>query len=308
MILILSDFFDSSTESVIEWLIFNKKEYVRINVQDKLEIEYLGKDVLLKTKELSFKLSEINSFWYRRGNLNIENKYLTEISQFDNLQNHELNNLIQFIYYKLGKLKHLNSITNADVNKLIVNEEAKEIGILTPDDYIFSNLISLKNQLSDHSESYITKVLSGRCVQDFEDFSIYNYTDLLTLENVNEVTFFPSLVQNLIEKKYELRIFYLDGAFYPMAIFSQKDNQTNIDFRNYNNEKPNRNVPFKLPRKIENKLNLLMKKLDLNCGSIDMIVTPNNEYVFLEVNPVGQFGMISYPCNYNLEQLISEYL
>jgi D-alanine-D-alanine ligase-like ATP-grasp enzyme len=51
-----------------------------------------------------------------------------------------------------------------------------------------------------------------------------------------------------------------------------------------------------------------MNKLDLNCGSIDMIVTPKNEYVFLEVNPVGQFGMVSYPCNYNLEKKIAEYL
>jgi len=46
----------------------------------------------------------------------------------------------------------------------------------------------------------------------------------------------------------------------------------------------------------------------LNSGSIDILVTPNNEYVFLEVNPVGQFGMVSQPCNYYLEKRIAERL
>ena len=51
-----------------------------------------------------------------------------------------------------------------------------------------------------------------------------------------------------------------------------------------------------------------MKSLDLKTGSIDMILTPEGDYYFLEVNPVGQFSMTSSPCNYNLEKRIAEYL
>ncbi len=51
-----------------------------------------------------------------------------------------------------------------------------------------------------------------------------------------------------------------------------------------------------------------MDKLDLNCGSIDMIVNTKNEFIFLEVNPVGQFGMVSEPCNYFLEKKVAEFL
>lgn len=100
----------------------------------------------------------------------------------------------------------------------------------------------------------------------------------------------------------------MKGKFYSMAIFSQNDNQTSVDFRNYNYNKPNRKVPFQLPMEIEKKLDILMKKLDFNSGSIDMIVTVENEYVFLEVNPLGQFSMTSFPCNYNVEKIIAEYL
>ena len=83
-----------------------------------------------------------------------------------------------------------------------------------------------------------------------------------------------------------------------MAIFSQADKQTSIDFRNYNYEKPTRRVPYKLPKKFEDKLREFMKLAYLNTGSIDIIRNEKNEYVFLEVNPVGQFGMVSKPCNY----------
>jgi D-alanine-D-alanine ligase-like ATP-grasp enzyme len=48
-----------------------------------------------------------------------------------------------------------------------------------------------------------------------------------------------------------------------------------------------------------------MQKLKLNTGSIDMIYTNDSKFIFLEVNPVGQFGMVSKPCNYNLEKKIA---
>ena len=52
----------------------------------------------------------------------------------------------------------------------------------------------------------------------------------------------------------------------------------------------------------------LMKDLELNTGSIDFIKTKQGRFVFLEVNPVGQYGMTSYPCNYHLDKKIAEYL
>jgi glutathione synthase/RimK-type ligase-like ATP-grasp enzyme len=122
------------------------------------------------------------------------------------------------------------------------------------------------------------------------------------------LNFFPSLFQQKIEKKYELRVFYLNNVFYSMAIFSQNDMKTKIDFRNYNYKTPNRNVPYKLPLEIESKLHLLMLQLELTTASIDLIVDLNENYVFLEVNPDGQFGMISYPCNYYLEKEIANQL
>jgi glutathione synthase/RimK-type ligase-like ATP-grasp enzyme len=93
-----------------------------------------------------------------------------------------------------------------------------------------------------------------------------------------------------------------------MAIFSQRDEQTRVDFRNFNKSKPNRNIPFLLPKQLKEKLTKFMKTLNLNTGSIDMIYSTKKEFVFLEVNPVGQVGWLSENCNYYIERDIAYYL
>ncbi|GAA4759960.1 MULTISPECIES: grasp-with-spasm system ATP-grasp peptide maturase [Flavobacterium] len=306
MILILSQESDFSTTQIIEWLEVLGKKWIRINGEDEIIIDYEGEDIVFTLNESSFKFSEITSFWYRRGFLNVKKK-TSGIQEFKDFMNAEYNSLIEFIYYRLSQKHRLDSLKNRHVNKLIVNSIARELGIKTPYEFVFNKKSDLKLILDDDKE-YVTKSIYGDPRRDFENFYIYNYTSSVDTNNIKSETFFPSLIQNKISKKYELRIFYLKGKFYSMAIFTQKDVQTSLDSRRYNYKKPNRRVPFVLPKLIEDKIDSLMKKLDFDSGSIDMIVTPENEYIFLEVNPIGQFSMTSFPCNYNIEKKIAEYL
>ena len=52
----------------------------------------------------------------------------------------------------------------------------------------------------------------------------------------------------------------------------------------------------------------LMRKVGLDTGSADLIRAVDGRHVFLAVNPVGQFGMTSLPCNYHLEREVASYL
>ena len=81
-----------------------------------------------------------------------------------------------------------------------------------------------------------------------------------------------------------------------------------MDFRHYDFDIPNRSVPFQLPHLIEKKIHKLFKALGLNTGSVDLIKSQKGEFVFLEINPMGQFGMVSYPCNYQLEKKVFEFM
>jgi len=145
---------------------------------------------------------------------------------------------------------------------------------------------------------YLKDVLSGGC-----------NTVLITDELINkmETTFAPSLLQKYYAKLFELRVFYFDNKCYSAALFSQQDEQTKIDFRNYNYDHPNRIVPYQLPFDIEKKLVQFMNEINMQSGSIDLIVTPELDYVFLEVNPVGQYSWISASCNFQLDKVIASY-
>lgn len=121
-------------------------------------------------------------------------------------------------------------------------------------------------------------------------------------------SFYPSLFQEKLDKELELRIFFLNGICYSMAIFSQLDQQTAVDFRMYNTEKGNRSIPYTIPEEFSHKIKSLMDSLNYNMGSLDVIKTKEGKYVFLEINPYGQFGMTSVPCNYYLDEKIAKFL
>jgi ATP-GRASP peptide maturase of grasp-with-spasm system len=307
MVLILSIAKDNSTTLVIEWLDHLKVDWVRINKEDEVSINYIKGDLVLNVHNKKIKLSEVTSYWYRRGFVSF-NHFTPKKDDYSHdvfpLIEKESSYLRNYFYYLLNKKRHLNSYHNSDVNKLIVSDIAENLGILTPRSYILDS----KKELQKVEESVITKTISGSPLLINNNKAGMLYTSEVDDIHSASEEYYPSLFQEKIEKKYELRIFFMDDQFYSMAIFSQKDNKTAVDFRKYNRKTPNRNVPYNLPNAIKIKLSTLMKKIGLNCGSIDMIVTPTDKYYFLEVNPVGQFGMVSFPCNYNLERKIAKYL
>lgn len=304
MILIITEEADYSSSLVIDWLLYFKIDFIRVNENDVLDIEYELNDIKIVGKSFSFFYSELKGMWYRRGFLNIKYEETKDLN-INNFRKIEYVKLKEYLYYKLSLLPNINKYTNSDVNKLVVNEIAKKCELMLPDEYILNK----KNEILklDDDYEYATKSITGSTILNYEYVNIIGYTTKIRESESYPESFFPSLVQRYIDKKYELRIFYLHKKFYSMAIFSQKDQTTQIDFRNYNRKKPNRNVPFELPLVLKEKLIRLMGKLNLNSGSIDMICTPKNEFVFLEVNPIGQYGMVSNPCNYNLHKEIAQF-
>ena len=88
MLLILSNKTDHSTSAVIKWLLHYKTPFRRINGEDDL----LGVNIIMNTNEgirivlngqgnENYDLSHFESFWYRRGDLQIVTPVLS-ISQY----------------------------------------------------------------------------------------------------------------------------------------------------------------------------------------------------------------------------------
>jgi len=98
----------------------------------------------------------------------------------------------------------------------------------------------------------------------------------------------PCLFQEYVPKESELRITVIGDRVFAAEIDSQKSPRMRDDWRRYDHDQ-SLYRPTKLPREVEKKVQELMRKLGLVFGCIDMILTPEGRYVFLEINPSGQW-------------------
>lgn len=326
MILILSSKFDHSTNSVCDWLNHMGEDVVRLNKDDcRYSFEYINAEGVYfydNIMKVHINLLDARSCWWRRTGLslqhfsrtnsNILEKDSIDISYFTTPNNptlqREFRRLREYIYHRIFDRCSINlGIPVFDFNRLTVLEQAKQCGLIIPEYSIVTNSVQL-NFFKQKWGKIVTKAISNGLYDDINGYRYYTYTELLeddVITSNDKVDFFPSLLTKMVDKKFEIRSFYIEGVFFSMAIFSQSSEQTKIDFRKYDN---NRTEPFRLPKEIENKMKRLFSILNLNCGSIDFIVDKSDDYIFLEINPVGQYGMTDFPCNYNLDYKIANYL
>ena len=291
MVLIFSkDKHEPTVEDVMDWLSFYNQKYIRANnlLSLKLEEDY----------------SKINSIWAWRLDTQYD-KFEVDTVRNSRILNKNVENenraKSNFLLYKLRNKYWLSHPQKAIVNKLIILDKAKKIGLMQPE-FIFTNK---KNELIKFKEKYsrvITKSIDNAYPLDNKERYVMFYTKEITETHIHTLpnSFVGSFFQEYIEKKFEIRVFYLNDKIYSMAIMTPNDE---IDHRKVSREL--RKVPYQLNSEIEDKIKLLMQDLDLNTASIDLMCDKDDTIYFLEVNPVGQFGMVSIPCNYYLEKEVA---
>ena len=63
-----------------------------------------------------------------------------------------------------------------------------------------------------------------------------------------------------------------------------------------------------IPESIKQFCIAFLKEIHLNFGCFDFIVTPNNDYIFLECNPNGQWLWIELATGYDISKIIAKNL
>ncbi|MEO0899323.1 MAG: grasp-with-spasm system ATP-grasp peptide maturase [Bacteroidota bacterium] len=321
MILFVGARDEASIHNVMDWLAHYGQDFKSVS-HGELErlpyhIQISNEDVNIKfetDQKVPFQSAEVKSVWFRK-------KFLIRVPDLgdhldktveENLEFYlkgELSNLKDGIIHCLSDKFWLGNPFINDINKTKSLLAAREAGFSIPATYIVKTKTELKELLD--KQRLITKSIHGslRLIMAHETYLLY--TSSVNKEVLEQIpdTFLPTLVQSHIEKEIELRVFVLENKIYAMAIFSQLDEQTSTDFREYNWEKMNRMVPFSLPDEIQEKVLAFMKIIQLNTGSIDLILEKDTgRYVFLEINPTGQYGFVEDRCNYFLSREIAKTL
>jgi len=309
MILIINGKPDKSTDEICKWLIFYGKKFVRIDensVISKIELDLKANSYKIELdNRTTINFDDINAVFYKNGDFNFQIDSSESISKhFKNYHLQEWNSLSFFLKsaIKNKPIKLIGNLNCDNLNKLETLVLAQSLNLRTPETHVVSSESEIK-ALFRRDKKWITKSISDIMPIYRENNLFLNYTRKLNASEKYPFSFIPSLIQEEIEKKYEIRTFFINNLFWSIAIFSQESQDSSVDYRVVVS---NHKTSFILPGQLKNKISRLAKKMNLNSGSVDWIYSVDNRFYFLEINPLGIFNDVSIFGGYNIEKEIAK--
>jgi glutathione synthase/RimK-type ligase-like ATP-grasp enzyme len=179
---------------------------------------------------------------------------------------------------------HCHARANSKPAQLFV---AQQIGFDIPPTVITNDPEQARGLVSEPNGSAIYKAMSQTL--DLEHGKAL-FTGLLTekeLAKLELIRVSPGIFQKFVPKAYEVRATVVGRRVFSGKIDSQARVETQVDWRHrpFDIEE----TPIDLPPEIEAKIHAFMEVFGLVYGAFDFIVTPDGRYVFLEINPAGQY-------------------
>ncbi|TVQ51537.1 MAG: hypothetical protein EA362_00165 [Saprospirales bacterium] len=253
-------------------------------------------------------VENINYIWFRKGILNLERfKYLCR--NLITSTNREIIALKRFFNFVFDGINHLALPKHEFENNKVFNLYlAKDIGLLIPYSAVLTKKSDLLRFYSHCNSQVVTKGISTLLEYKYNNFTCTIGTVSISYQDISlmDDCFFPSFFQKEIKKAFEIRSFYFLGKSYSIAIMSQENEKTKLDFRDYSVF--TRVQRYQLPSEIEMKVKKMMEKLGMKIGVLDFIYGEDGNIYFLEINPTGQINRISELGNYQLDKIIANHL
>lgn len=176
------------------------------------------------------------------------------------------------------------SATTVSRNILLQLRLAQSLGFKTPNTLFTNDL----EKLLAFSADGVVVIKQGNLGVNLNGKRILTTVIDPSLLKEDELIGSPCLFQRYVPKSHELRVHVVGDRVLTCRIDSQLNENTRIDWRNYDLD----NTPhhsFDLPKQVSDKCVELTKRLGLTFGVIDLIVTPDEQYVFLECNAQGHW-------------------
>jgi len=222
----------------------------------------------------------------------------------------EYNTYQQIFFNQLQDLPWMNNMQADHAvchDKLRQLKSARAAGLTIPQT-IFTNDAGLIIDFFDRCNGRLVAKLHGALSRSMEGNAAFFPTTRLTKDDLpllDGLAYCPMIFQEYIRKAYELRIVYVDGDFFTGKI--PRGDEEVTDWR------ATRGRPFQwqhytLPVTIQEKISVMMQELGLHFGALDMIRDIDGEYVFLEVNPQGEWGMLQKDLHYPIGETIAQKL
>jgi hypothetical protein len=312
-ILLITNKGDVTTDFVIKQLTEAKTNFYRLNTEDFLgkvsfNFNFYRNEFTLFDNERKIKIDllKIKSVYYRRPILpNIKGNDLT-IGE----ENFILNEITYYLegLYKVLKnafwISRVFAIREAE-SKIHQLQLAKELGFNLPPSLI-TNEKEIAKEFINEFESIIKPIKTG-FIEDEGNEKIIFTTLFNDKSQLDRIKICPTYFQKFINKSADIRVTVIGNKVFPAQILSQEYNETKIDWRKAERIKL-KYEKIELSQTLTDLCIKLTKKLGLNFGAIDFVKDDMGNFIFLEINPNGQWAWIEKQLNYSLSYEISKLL
>ncbi|UIJ87230.1 hypothetical protein LZK77_04415 [Rhizobium leguminosarum] len=186
------------------------------------------------------------------------------------------------------------------INKIYASERAeskpfqlmmaKRAGFIIPDTVVSNDPAVIQKFVESGDETRLAKPFSPT-VWKGRDGDFVTRSAIVRPDDLPGNVFLqacPMIFQSYVEKSYEVRITCFGSQLVAVRLNSQQIDAARVDWRAVSPAKLGVER-IEIPPVVRSACLSLLNGLDLAFGCIDMIVTPDNEWVFLEINQMGQF-------------------
>lgn len=296
-ILIVTNELDISADLVLAWLTSNGHEVFRFNTEKLGSIFNItirptsaGPEGEIHAESRHIKIQEIDSVYYRRpvppvfddgcAQKATEREYFAAIRGL-------------WIALKGKRWVNYPQSLRAAESKLDQLTVASSLGLTIPKTLVTNDSDCVHSFLNDCGGRLIHKPFSANTMLvDGQVMGVFTRrVEPHELDySANAIKVIPCLFQEEVRKLLEIRVTVVGRSVYSAAIHSQENPLTECDWRR--DALGLRHEKYNLPSKVEQACIDVVCNYNLSFGTIDLILRPDGEYVFLELNPNGEWSWI----------------
>lgn len=178
---------------------------------------------------------------------------------------------------------------------------ANEVGLSLPKTLVTNNPDQARTFIEANG---IGNVVFKAFLASYEAWRETRLIETEDMEKLDSVRYAPVIFQEYI-RGVDLRITIIGDKLFPAEIDAGQTSYP-VDMRMVIGETEVK--PVKLPIRLEKALLKLQRRLGLSYGAIDMRRTPDDEYIFFEVNPAGQWLFVEERTGLPISQAMADYL
>jgi hypothetical protein len=274
--------------------------YFGTDFSETAEIEFgYGKngDALhLHTIDGSYALSEFDVVWNRRMLApkvppNVDPRDREYVSQQIRFGDASLRSLLRDAFW----INPYDAARNAD-HKPKQLQLALRNGLTIPETLISNRPEAIRRFIDSHP-SVIHKPLIGAAWEE-NNKTLSTYTARVRPEDLPGDALLraaPGIFQAQVKKQFEIRAQFFGESYFALKIDSSRIEYGEMDWRLHQNGDMT-DGSIALPEAVYQACLKQLRSLGLVAGAFDFIVTPEDEWVYLEVNEAGQFIFVEQWC------------